>query len=58
MRRAFRRFVGHASGATAIEYSLIAAFMAICLLAALPGLSEGVGTQYNHLGTELSKTSR
>jgi pilus assembly protein Flp/PilA len=37
-----KRFLRDDSGATAIEYSLIATFMAIALIAAVPVLSSGV----------------
>jgi pilus assembly protein Flp/PilA len=55
------RFVSDESGATAIEYGLIAALIAVGIIAAattlgnsLSGLFTGIGTR---LGTEAAKTN-
>ncbi|GGE09603.1 Flp/Fap pilin component [Aureimonas endophytica] len=54
MRKFFSRFARNESGATAIEYGLIAAFMAVCLIAALPKITAGVSSQFTSIGTKLS----
>jgi Flp pilus assembly pilin Flp len=41
-----RRFQSNASGATAIEYAMIASVMAFALLACLPGFSGAVGALF------------
>ncbi len=58
MRKFIARFTQNESGATAIEYGLIAAFMAVCLIAAMPSITGGVGTQFGNIGSEMSKTTR
>ena len=41
-----RRFKADASGATAIEYAMIASVIAFALLIALPGFSASVGALF------------
>jgi len=47
------QFLKSESGATAIEYSLIAGMMAIGLLAAFPVLSSGLQTSFTTLAAAL-----
>lgn len=42
MRQLFFRLVSDRRGATAIEYGLIAAFIAVALVAALPSLRQNI----------------
>ena len=50
----FKRFLADESGATAIEYGLIAALIAVAIIAALNALSGNLQTVFNHVGTQLS----
>jgi len=50
----FNRFVRDESGATAIEYSLIAALMAVALIAAVPVLSSGIATSFTNIAAQLT----
>ena len=40
-------------GATAIEYALIATFIAIAIITAVQGLGSGVQNSFNNVGTHL-----
>ena len=48
------KFLGDESGATAIEYSLIAALMAVALIAAVPILSSGIKTSFSSIAANLT----
>jgi pilus assembly protein Flp/PilA len=48
------RFVRDESGATAIEYSLIAALMAVALIAAVPTLGNAISTSFTNIATQLT----
>ncbi|HYI06364.1 MAG TPA: Flp family type IVb pilin [Reyranella sp.] len=50
----FNRFVQDESGATAIEYCLIAALMAVALIAAVPLLSTGINTSFTNIAAQLT----
>jgi pilus assembly protein Flp/PilA len=50
------RFVGGESGATAIEYGLIAALVAVALIGAARALDTRIGTTFNTVGTEMQKS--
>jgi pilus assembly protein Flp/PilA len=50
----FNRFVKDESGATAIEYSLIAALMAAAVIAALSTFSGSLQTAFTNIGTTLT----
>jgi pilus assembly protein Flp/PilA len=50
MRKLIRKFFGDKSGATAIEYGLIAALIAVAIIAGITA----VGTQLNSLFTTVS----
>jgi pilus assembly protein Flp/PilA len=47
MDKLFFRFVMDESGATAIEYGLIAALIAVGIIAAARGLGSQIGTTFN-----------
>ncbi len=49
----FNRFVQDESGATAIEYSLIAALMAVALIAAVPVLASGILVAFTNIAAHL-----
>ena len=50
----FVRFMNDESGATAIEYGLIAAAMGLMLVAVMPGLSAAVQAVFSSLTTGMS----
>ncbi len=49
-----REFLRDETGATAIEYALIAAAMGLALLTSLPVLKGGVDSLYNRIGNSLN----
>ena len=49
IRRAFRALAADESGATAIEYGLIAAFLGTGLIASLSALGGGTGGMWTNL---------
>jgi len=49
------RFKNDESGATAIEYGLIAALVAVVLITALTLLGGNLETKFNEVSTELAK---
>jgi pilus assembly protein Flp/PilA len=49
-----KKFITDESGATAIEYGLIAAAMGLALVAAMPTLSTKVKTKFLSLGTHVA----
>ena len=57
MKSFLNRFVRDESGATAIEYSLIAALMAVALIAAVPTLGAAIGTSFGEIAAKLKVTS-
>jgi pilus assembly protein Flp/PilA len=50
MTKFFSRFAKDESGATAIEYGLIAALIALVLVGALTALGPKVGDTFNNVG--------
>jgi pilus assembly protein Flp/PilA len=50
----FTRFLKDESGATAIEYGLIAALVGVALIGALGALSDDLGALFNSIGDTLS----
>ncbi|PPD14019.1 MAG: Flp family type IVb pilin [Methylobacterium sp.] len=50
----FNRFLKDESGATAIEYSLIAALMAAAIIAALTSFSGSLQTAFTGIGNTLT----
>lgn len=51
-----QRFVRDESGATAIEYGLIAALIAVGIIAAARGLGSQIGLTFNTVTTEMQKS--
>ena len=49
----FRGFIGDESGATAIEYGLVAAGIALALIAVLNGLGTNLNTKFSTIKTAL-----
>ena len=54
MHSQLRRFAQDESGATAIEYGLIAALIAVAIIAALNTLSGNIKNTFNYVGTQMS----
>lgn len=48
-----KKFLKDESGATAIEYGLIAAAMAICLITAMPYITAALVWRFNNIATAL-----
>jgi len=53
MTLAFRRFVKDSSGATAIEYALLASFMAVFIIGALQNLGNKLSQEFSEVGNAL-----
>ena len=53
----FKRFLADESGATAIEYGLIAALIAVAIIAALTALSGNLQNTFNYIGNQLATAS-
>jgi len=54
----FNRFMKDESGATAIEYSLIAALMAAAIIAALTTFKGDLSTAFGNIGTTLKNNTK
>ena len=54
MKTVFTRFVKDESGATAIEYGLIAAIVAVGIIIGLQNLRDGLNTLFNNLKTQVT----
>lgn len=55
MNNLLRRFLANESGATAIEYGLIAAIVGVGLIAALGTLKTDLNNTFGKVSTELKK---
>ena len=53
MKNLIARFVKDESGATAIEYGLIAAGIAIAIITAVNGVGSKLATNFNNIATSL-----
>ena len=53
MRRSFLKFLSDQSGATAIEYGLIAAGIALAIIAVVNGIGSNLNTQFNSINSSL-----
>jgi pilus assembly protein Flp/PilA len=53
MKNLIARFVKDESGATAIEYGLIAAGISLAIIAAVNGLGSNLGAKFNSINTSL-----
>lgn len=50
-----RNLVGNEEGATAIEYGLIAALIAVVIITAVSGIGTNLDTKFTKIQTELAK---
>ncbi|MBB4066463.1 Flp family type IVb pilin [Gellertiella hungarica] len=57
MTKLFARFLKDESGATAIEYGLIAALISVALIAGATALGNQIGTTFNNLNTKLDNAN-
>ncbi len=55
MKNIVKRFLSNESGATAIEYGLIAAMMAVALIALFTTLRGNLNVAFNNIGSTLTK---
>ena len=53
MSNIFARFVKDESGATAIEYGLIAALIALAIMVGAGAVGNAIGTKFNNIATAL-----
>lgn len=56
MSKFVSRFINDESGATAIEYGLIAALIAVVIITAVTTLGKNMSTTFTNIGTELGKS--
>lgn len=54
MTSMFKRFAADESGATAIEYGMIAALIAVVIIAALKTLGNNLGNKFNQISTNMN----
>lgn len=54
MRTLIRRFAHDESGATAIEYGLIAALLSVAIAGTTMFLSGGISNTFNYVGTQVT----
>jgi pilus assembly protein Flp/PilA len=52
----FRKFIRNTKGATAIEYGLIAALIAVAAVSAMSALGEKISTTFNNVNTNMKAT--
>ena len=55
MQNLFTRFIEDESGATAIEYGLIAALISVGIIAGAKTIGTNVSTKFNEVGSAVSK---
>jgi pilus assembly protein Flp/PilA len=58
MKNLLVRFVKDNSGATAIEYGLIAAGIAVAIIAVVQGVGTSLQGVFSHVSTELDKAAQ
>ncbi|GBU19936.1 MULTISPECIES: Flp family type IVb pilin [Methylobacterium] len=58
MKNVFKRFASDESGATAIEYGLIAALIAVGIISVLKLLGGSLNTTFTKVTTELNNASK
>jgi pilus assembly protein Flp/PilA len=58
MKSLFSRFVKDESGATAIEYGLIAAIVGVGIIVALTTLKNGLSTTFTTINSNLTAATR
>ena len=54
MKNAFNRFVADQSGATAIEYGLIAGLISVVIITAITGLGTKLNNKFSQIGNALT----
>jgi len=54
--QAIRKFIKNNKGATAIEYGLIAALIAVAAIAAMQGLGNKLTTTFNNVSSNMKAT--
>ena len=54
MKTMFKKFLAEDSGATAVEYGLISAIMAVALLSGFGAFSNDMSNQFDYLSTTIS----
>ena len=52
-----RNFAKNSKGATAIEYGLIAALIAVAAIAAMQGIGNQLGTTFTKVSTKMATTN-
>ncbi len=55
MMKKLRKCLGNENGATAIEYGLIAALIAVVITAGVTSLGKNVGARFNTVATSVGK---
>ena len=55
MTKFIRKFAQNEQGATAIEYGLIAALIAVAAIGAMSGIGDQLGKTFNNVSNELKK---
>ena len=50
-----KKLIADRRGATAIEYGLIAAFVSLGMVVALPSIKQNLGAKFTAVSTELAK---
>jgi len=55
--KTIRKFFKNSKGATAIEYGLIAALIAVAAIAAMQGLGNSLSGTFNNVGTKLNAST-
>ena len=53
----FKKMIRDEAGATAIEYGLIAALIAVAAITAMSALGDQLSTTFNEVATEMRNTS-
>ncbi len=53
MTKAFARFVNDESGATAIEYGLIAALIAVAIIGAVTVVGTNLSAKFSHIASSI-----
>jgi len=56
MKNLVKRFLKNESGATAIEYALIAGALSVAIVAGMTLLGDGLSTRFGNIKTELNKS--
>ncbi len=56
MSKMFARFVKDESGATAIEYGLIAALIALAIIIGAGAVGNSIGSKFNDIADELNNS--